>query len=298
VAEGGLLRRSAIDVTAGLRSISPDGATVLFLGDERLYNCVSPEVFGGMPGIPEGRFYDSGAGTRLMILRYQPPAAFAMNYLQQMQRQWGLSGIAVKDRRDRPDLAEPSNRQAAQYNANPYGPSRTATVEVSFTAQRNSRAVAGYLLVSVTAMPWLNRATYWTPMVAGYVTPVEQGPQMQSVLWHSALSATVNPQWVSGQQKTTMATSHIFAQSSAAVSETITKSYWATQAANDRTFQSDSDARRGQVRLRDPQTGEEFVAAAGHNYYYRPAGGDERHIFGTDNTDRPNIDATELLVVR
>jgi hypothetical protein len=103
---------------------------------------------------------------------------------------------------------------------------------------------------------------------------------------------------VAAQQQTTMATSKIFVQSSHAVDDIITKSYWSNQAINDRVAQSDSDARRGLVRLRDPDSGEEFTAAAGHNYYYRPSGGDERHIFGTDNTDRPNIDATELLIVK
>lgn len=57
-----------------------------------------------------------------------------------------------------------------------------------------------------------------------------------------------------------------------------------------------SDAILGQVRVRDPNTGEEFETAAGKNYYYRPLGSDRP--FGTDETDRPNIDATELLIVR
>jgi hypothetical protein len=295
-AEGGLLRRSAIDVTASVRMSSPDGASAIFIGDERLFNCVTPEVMSG--AMREGQMYDSGAGTRLMVLRFQPPITFAMNYLGQLQSMYGLSGIQVKDRRDRPDLTAASNRSAAQYNANPLGASRTLAGEVSFTAQRNGRQVAGYLLVSITAVPWMNNGTYWTPVVAGYTTPMEELGQTTAMFWHSATSAQVNPQWTQGQQKTTMATSQIFAASAAATNETITKSYWSTQATYDKTFQSDSDARRGQVRLRDPNTGEEFTSTAGHNYYYRPAAGDERHIFGTDNTDRPNIDATELLIVR
>ena len=296
--EGGLLRRSAIDITASVRTMSPDGETAVFLNDEQLMHCITPNSFGGMTAIPEGGIYDSGAGTRLMVLRYQPPQMFAMNYLGQIQRRYGVSGIQVKDRRERPDLAEPANRQAAQYNANPLGAARYANSEVSFVGQRNGRPVAGYLLVAIEATPWMNNGTYWTPTVMGFVAPMDQGRQAQEILWHSAFSAQANPQWVAMQQKTTMATSHIFVQSSHAVDDIITKSYWSTQATNDRIFQSDSDARRDQVRLRDPQTGEEFTAAAGHNYYYRPAAGDERHIFGTDDTDRPNIDATELLIVK
>src|SRR4029078_7215112 len=112
--------------------------------------------------------------------------------------------------------------------------------------------------------------------------------------WHSLNSAEMNPQWTQGQQKTTMATSKIFAAGEGENAETISKSYGPNQAIHDRTMQNDSDARRDQVRLRDPNTGEEFTAAAGHNYYYRPAAGDGNSIFGTNNTDRPNIDASEL----
>jgi len=293
--EGGLLRRSAIDITGSIRTSSPDGATGVFLGDERLSNCVTPEVMQG--SMREGQVYDSGAGTRLMILRMQPPAVFGMNYLGQLQQRYGLSGIQVKDRRDRSDLVAAANRNAAQFNANPQGPTRSSSAEVSFTAQRNGRPVAGYLLVSVAVTPWMNNGVYWTPSVAGYVTPMDELGQTNAIFWHSLNSAQMNPQWTQGQQKTTMATSKIFAAGAEATNETITKSYWANQAVHDRTMQNDSDARRDQVRLRDPNTGEEFTAAAGHNYYYRPAAGDENSIFGTNNTDRPNIDASELLIV-
>ena len=57
-----------------------------------------------------------------------------------------------------------------------------------------------------------------------------------------------------------------------------------------------SDVNPGNVRVRDPNTGQEFVTAAGKNSYYRPQG--REPPFGTDQTDRPNIDATELLIVR
>jgi hypothetical protein len=291
--EGGLLRRSAIDVTAGVRAVSPAGDSTMFLGDEQLMSCVTPESFGGMPHGPEGSAYGG-----MIILRYQPPQVFAMNYLGQLSRRYGVTGIQVRDRRERPDLSEPANRQAAQYNANPMGATRYANSELSFSGQRNGRPVAGYLLVMITAVPWMNRGVRWTPSVMGFVAPMDQGRQMQEILWHSAFSAQANPQWVAAQQQTTMATSKIFVQSSHAVDDIITKSYWSNQAINDRVAQSGSDARRGLVRLRDPDSGEEFTAAAGHNYYYRPAAGDERHIFGTNNTDRPNIDATELLIVK
>src|SRR5439155_9068030 len=55
--EGGLLRRSAIDIAVGVRSTSPDGGAVIFLGDEQLMNCITPEV----AGMHEGAVYDSGA---------------------------------------------------------------------------------------------------------------------------------------------------------------------------------------------------------------------------------------------
>ena len=279
---GGLVRRSAIDVTGSVKMSSPDGASAIFLGDERLYNCITPEVVGA--SLREGQMYRNQA-TALMVLRYQPPLTFANNYMSEVQRTYGLSGIEVRDRREPPPATS--------------GTYRVSYSELSFTAQRNGRQVAGFLSVSIAANPVQGgNGLYWTPGVAGFVTPVEDAGQIAAAYRHSIDSGQKDPAWARQQGETTMATSKMFAASSAETNDAISKSYWNTQASYDRTFQNDSDARRGQVRLRDPNTGEEFTATSGHNYYYRPAGGDERNIIGTDNTDRPNIDATELLLVR
>jgi hypothetical protein len=56
------------------------------------------------------------------------------------------------------------------------------------------------------------------------------------------------------------------------------------------------DVNLGYVRVRDPDTGQEFVTAAGKHYDYRRLVRDRP--FGTDLTDRPNIDAIELHIVR
>jgi hypothetical protein len=57
-----------------------------------------------------------------------------------------------------------------------------------------------------------------------------------------------------------------------------------------------SDVNLGYVRVRDLDTGQEFVTAAGKNHDYRRLV--RNRPFGTDQTDRPNIDATELPIVR
>ncbi len=286
---GGLVRRSNIDLTGSVKMSSPDGASAIFLGDERLYNCVTPGVVGG--SMKEGETYRNQA-TALVVLRYQPPLTFASNYLGELQRTYGLSGIQVRDQHQPP----PENS----------GTFRVSYVELSFTAQRNGRQMAGLLADGISVNP-VQGGQYWTPGVAGFISPIEDAGQIMTAFRHSIATGQKGPVWARRQGETTVATSKAFTASSANTSDAISKSYWARQQSSDRSTDRSSadrsstnysDAQRDQVRLRDPNAGEEFTATSGHNYYYRPAAGDERHVFGTDNTDRPNIDATELLRVR
>lgn len=283
---GGLMRRTAIDVTGSIKMDDPDGLTSIFLGDERLYHAITPELVGG--SLREGQLYNNLA-TQLIVMRYQPPRTFAGSYLPQIQQFYGLSGIQVVNQTE----LQPERLSSAM------GPAQNLGLDVSFKAQRQGRPVAGFLRVVIqSTQVSMANGMYWTPYVFGWVAPLEHAAATAAIVHHSISSGKANPDWVARQQGTTMATSSAFTASSQAINDTITQSYWSRQAAYDRAFTRDSDARRDLVRLRDPNTGEEFTVASGYNYYYRPAGGDERTIFGTDNTDRPNIDATELMMVR
>jgi len=290
--EGGILRRSAIDLVAALRTTAPDGSTTIFIGDPELRTCAWSDNF---MGASEGQTYDPGFGTQMVILRYQPGLVFAGNYLQRFVQSLGLGNVQVRDRRERPDLVELGNRQAAQQNANPMGASRSTAGEIAFTAQRGGQTLAGYLLATTTVWP-APGGYQWNAVVVGYVTPSDQAAATSSIFAHILASAQLNPQWAGQQQQTTGATAGIVGDAGQAIAQIQSDSYWARQQTQGEVMRRHADAILGQVRVRDPNTGEEFETAAGKNYYYRPLGSDRP--IGTDETDRPNIDATELLIVR
>jgi hypothetical protein len=291
--EGGMFRRSAIDVAPSLRTTSPDGNTTIFIGDPELRTAASPEAF---IGAREGQMYDPGYGTQMIILRYQPGVVFAGKYLPRfVAGLGGVGNVQVRARRDRADLVELANRQAAQANVNPMGSSRSTSGEVAFTAERRGVSLAGYILATTTMWP-APGGYQWRAAVIGYATPPDQLAATSSIFAHMLGSAQANPQWAQRQQQTTGAVSGIVGQTGQAIAQIQSQSYWATQRTTGEVMRRHSDATLGNVRVRDPNTGEEFVTAAGKNYYYRPLGSDRP--FGTDQTDRPNIDATELLVVR
>ncbi len=283
--QGGLRRRNGVDMSAGVRAYSPDGQVVAFINDDELLaSCIGPESFTGYGAMNyhEGQIYSPGYGTQMMMLRYQPGAVFAANYIgMRLARLLNVPGIQIVDRKDRRDLTDLAARNGSRANVG----------EASFTAANGQ--VAGYVLAATTPIA----AGMWSPAVLGYSAPTNRVAEAMEVLSRMMQTSRPNAQWVAGQQQTTAAVSGIVSRTASEISEVFSQSYWNTQNRYATVFQSGSDARRGQVRLQDPTTGETFVTAGGKNYYWRPIGADERGIIGTDNTDRPNIDVTQLLIM-
>lgn len=276
--EGGTKRRGAVDVNGMIRMSSPDGTIFVFINDADLTTCLDPAALQGFVGSNrEGQVMGG-----MLVLRYQPGVVFAERYVQ-MRLAPMIGGPAqLIDRRNRQDL----NQLAASVGNN-----RSNIGEVSFQAAGGR--VNGYVM----AATHLGQGGTWSAGVLGYIAPPDRIPEALQVFQHALVTMRTSAAWSQTQHRTTGTVAGITARSSAEIGQLVTGSFWSTQDSYGRTFQSDSDANRGQVRLQDPTTGETFVAAAGKNYYWRPDGADERGIFGTNNTDRPNIDATLLLQV-
>lgn len=264
---------------------SPDGAVYVFINDTDLLSCVGPEAFAGFGGngYREGQVYRSEYGTSIMMLRYQPGVRFAEMYIgMRLASLANMRNPQIVDRRERTDL----NRLAMSI-----GNDRTNIGEASF--QSGAGDMRGYVMAATHR----GIGGMWSAGVLGYAAPQSRTAEALQVFTHALQTMQGNQQWREGQGRTTGEVSGIVSRTANDVSQIMSGSYWSTQGSYGRIMQSGSDARRDQVRLQDPNTGETFVAAAGKNYYWRPAGTDERGVFGTDNTDRPNIDATQLLQV-
>lgn len=284
--QGGLFRFSSLDVRGELNLRSPDGATTIFAGDKSLPTFTVPTQTLAMTGFREGMPYSPGYGSTFIVNRYIPGPAFAEMYAQ---RRFG--SIQVVDRKDRPDLVQNLARIAAQYG-NPLN-TRYTIGEVAFTSPRGN----GYVLAGTSIWGMGDSQLWKVEYLYGYLAPPAGTAAANEILARGTATYAINPQWASAQQGLTAATSQIVAKTGEEIGRIHSQSYWATQGTMDRLGRERSDANRGVVRLRDPESGEEFTAPAGANYYMRVRG--QNTVLGNDTGERPpNIDVNELIRLR
>jgi hypothetical protein len=283
--EGGTSRRSAVDIKQWNRFTSPDGRAHIFTGDPTLpsmYTVPTPTM--AQLGIREGQPY--APGSTIFVLRFQPGVVYAQQWAQK------ISGgpIQVKDQKERRDFEEmmrklyPSTAVAQQVWS--YG-------DVSFTTARGE---AGYALAGTSMTTVAGMSSWYVSLLNGFVSPGDQGPQTFAMAMHILESTQANPQWVAAQQKTTMEVSRINHETAEYISKIQSDTYWSRQKSQDRIFRQADDTVRGVQRVVDPDTGQEYEAVAGSNYYYRVHATGQ--VFGTNSTSTPNIDVTLLNPVK
>jgi hypothetical protein len=284
--QGGLFRFSSVDVRGELNVRSPDGVIQVFAGDRSLPTFAVPNQTLAMTGFREGMPYSPGYGTTFIVNRFIPGAAFAEMYAR---RRFG--DLQVVDRKERPDLVQTIARIFAEYG-NPLN-TRYSIGEVSFTSPRGN----GYVLAGTSLWGIAGTELWKVEYLYGFLAPPQGVAAANEILARGTATYALNPQWVAAQQGLTAATSQIVARTGEEISRIHSQSYWATQNTMDRIGRERSDANRGVVRLRDAETGEEFTAPAGANYYLRVRGQDT--ILGNNTGDRPpNIDVNELIRLR
>lgn len=287
-AQGGLVRKSTVDIRGFLRLTSPDGRLHVFSGDPEIGTFVPPNPMLAMTGFPEGSVYSPGYGNFMVVRRYIPGLQFAQEYAQRLAQSLGATALQVKDARERPDLS--GRQQGVAQEAWSAG-------EVAFACQYRGES-AGYVL-AITKLTTIYETALWqVPLLAGFLGPRDQAGTATAIIQHLFETLQVNPQWYARQQMTTAQTSAIVAETHEHVSRIINESYWRRQRAQDRISERFADYIRGRVRLCDPETGEELEGRAGNNYYWRIRGTDT--IVGNDSgtPPPPPIDVTELEQVR
>lgn len=286
-AQGGLVRKSTVDIRGFLRLTSPDGAIHVFSGDPEIGTFVVPNPTLAMTGFPEGSAYSPGYGNVMIVRRYIPGLQFAQEYAAGVARSLGATAVQFQDARERPDLSGQQQGMAQE---------TWRAGEVAFTCQYRGES-AGYVLAMTKLTTIYGTALWQVPILAGFLAPSNQAAAAAAVMQRIFETLQVNPDWFARQQATTAQTSAIVAETNEHVSRIINDSYWRRQRAQDRMAENFTDYIRGRVRLHDPDTGEELEGRAGHNYYWRIRG--TRTIIGNDTgTPPPSIDVTELEQVR
>jgi len=280
--EGGTTRRSAVDIKQWNRFTSPDGKSIIFTGDPTLPSMyMVPTQLTAQLGQREGQ--PNAPGSTVFILRFQPGAVYAEWWAGK------ISGepVQVRERKERRDFEDmmrkfyPSTAVAQQVWS--YG-------DVSFTTARGQ---AGYALAGTSMTTVAGMSSWFVNYLAGFLCPIDQTKTVFSIATHITTSTQANAQWVQSQQKTTMEVSRITHETAEYVSKIQSESYWNRQKAQDRTNRNFDDYIRGVQRVVDPDTGREYEAVAGSNYYYRVHSTDQ--VVGTNSTSTPNIDVTLLI---
>ena len=277
--QGGTLRRSAVDVKQWLKLMSPDGRITLWTQEPQL-----PAMFTlptqGMPAAnnpssPTMQYMQGGQFAEFVLRRF---------YLPGVQLQ-------IVNRRARMDLQQVRERLNRQYAV--AGVQTTVTYgEVDFEYMRNGQKFVGTIIAGTQATLIAGMGT-WNPLlIGGWTAPAEQANIAIAVQNHGQSTYSQSAEWFHSQQQTTGKVSQINRETAEYTGKLRTDSYWAAQKANDRMSERRADVNRGRVRLEDPYTGQRYEAVSGKNYYYvhSPSG----QVLGTNNTERPNIDVTEL----
>ena len=285
--EGGLIRRNALDPRAVLRIKSPDGAILLSGGDGEIPGFVLPNpqwsrVF------PEGSWYSPGAGIQWQVRRFTPALPFGEEWLQ-LRLQNLCTGLEIRDRRDRSDLAEQMDREAAGFRQ--FGRVTNSAGDIAFTCTEGGQPRQGYLLVTTQLLQAGVLNIWYAKDLLGYLAVPSRVGQAQAILAHVASSVQVNPQWVARQQQTTMQVSQIAAQTQEHISRTIMSSYWNRANVEQELSRKWENAILGTTDVVDPVTGEQRKIYNSSDYYWI---NNQGRIVGTQTDSVPGLDFRRL----
>jgi hypothetical protein len=289
--DGGLFRVASVDVRSALSITSPDRQIRITFGDRNMPPFAEPDQTLAMAGIREGSPYSPGYGVVFLVQRYLPGAEFARQYVARGPAK-GCTNLVFTENRSRPDI---DNIVSGIYRRFALAGMSLElhSGEASFTCQENGQPMAGYyftgtLRTRAASMPGGN---WHVEHLLGYVAAREKAALAQQVMQRIVASIAINPEWASRQQQTTMDTSHIVAQTNAAISKLSSDTYWSRQQSNDELSRRRSNATLGVEDVMDPSTGRQIKVESGSNYYWIDARG---AIVGTETHTLPSIDFRAL----
>ncbi|HEX4080757.1 MAG TPA: hypothetical protein VHX61_17995 [Rhizomicrobium sp.] len=178
--QGGLVRRSPVDFSMFLRAISPDGGTLLILGDPGPATFHTPGFDNGWRGTP-----------------YRPALEYARDYVQQSLAPL-CGGLAWQSGVERPDIANGPLARAVSW-------ARPDAAAVSFTCTHAGKPAQVYLVVATYLLPSMLRteSTVWgVSLLAGCIAPASRIDASKQIIRQMLASARLDPQWAQKQHAT------------------------------------------------------------------------------------------------
>ena len=292
--EGGTVRRAAVDVVFAWTLTSPDGAARITGGDSELPTFTIPNQVLAMSGFREGSWYSPGYGVRMLVQRYMPGLAFVQSYVTSKVAR-GCTDLRFTRQQDRTREMGAINAQYAQFRSMGMNV-QLAAGDVSFTCQRQGRAVEGYYFATTLLTQSMQGPGLWTvDQLYGYTASEGSEQEAEAALSQGLKSFEYNPQWVAMQQGITSSVSKIVAQTQAEISRMSMESFEYRQQVSSEATRKFSNAILGVLDARDPATGRELKVDNAANYHWIDVNG---KILGTQTDSKPKgIDPRPLVTL-
>lgn len=281
--EGGLLRQGTSPRTA-VRVTSPDGRSVIFIGDPALPRFILPSPVLDTLGYREGMSYPGGTDV---IMRFRHALEIGPDLLQRR-----LGPLQVTQRRDRPDMA------AFRTQRQPVMQGSSAHVTMGEADIRLADGRVALLNVSTSGYVVPGLGGGWAVEdFYGFAGPAQDAALLGATLARVMGSFAVNPRWFAMEQRMQAqdaARWMAYYRDSSARQQRMLEERWESGRQRHEAMQ---DILGGTVRLTDPRTGERFQAPHGSRFYYRDADPIRPGVVGTevDANPLPQLDMRRLL---
>lgn len=312
---GGMTRISAVDTRNEVVATSPDGFTRLQVGDAGLSGFELPqpnvaEFHKRFPLVPlppgEGQKVTLPTGLSFVVMRYRSGPDFSMDVAK------------YKFAKLYPDVRFANPVQADPGPIPQLGRDTVTAGFTSFTYNENGKSMAGFVYCATRLMPYPNAnngGTWFVSQLFIGTYPDELGRAVQAMrtMEHISNTQSYDRAWFQKQYRLDYATTKVYIQNvqdqmkishdafmkhMEEQGEKNKEQFAANMAAKDDTTRKWVNFALGQTDVRDPQTGETWKVAAGHNYYWADGGADATNatpIVGGDiNPLRPDVNLRPL----
>lgn len=280
--QGGTKRPSTAAVQGSVQATSPDGAIVVYAGDEfPIYS--EPSALLAQGGIGRGGTYTFPDGYRSPVQPYAPGTSFLTGYLLP-QRMGG--GYQVLRNVDAAALASQLTTVA--------GVNRYDAGELEYGFTKGGQAYRGGALCITEEVTTPSGKLWHVWRLSMFEAPQAREAEAAAALVHMATSFQIDQKWAAAQARTTAQQSQILAKELADTSKSISDGYWGRQASLDDISRRRSNATLGVVDVVDPATGSSFKVENGSNYYWID---DRGSIVGTDTSTQPSVDFRQIVAL-
>ncbi len=280
---GGMVRHIAIDARPWAKTVSPDSSITAFLGDPQIGPCSIPSALNYKLGARLGQTTTTSYGLKTVWLNYQTAPVFLKKYGHMILSKFATD-IAEQGVEEYPELARSYNKNCTASSA----------ASMKFTAMYQGVPIVAYFLASTKSLVAYGTGMWWVTLLGGVVTSADKEAPGVEVFLHMLRSFQYNSQWSSNAIKAAGETSNIVTNASNSIFNTVSNSYWARQAVQDRAARNFSNYIRGTQDLQDPQTGTNYNVEYGPKYHWINSGGT---ILGTDSTETPGVDWRQMTEV-